>query len=96
MKIYQSTNTQSEQAKKVQEMIGEEIAKLENFGNFGPNPDSFLEKYCDPFFDSFRENEKDFELTNNELQKNFQIAYAYLQFLRNWVAIEEDYQNEVF
>lgn len=93
---YVSANKESKQAQKLQQLINLEIKKLEAFGRFGPNPDSFLEKYCDPFFDSFREEEEDHDVTNNELQENFEIAYNYLLYLKKCVGIEEDYANGVF
>ncbi len=93
--FYNNTNKESAQMKKITIAINAEIEKLKSFGNFA-NPDAFLEKYADSFFDTYRENEKDYEITNVELQKTFQIAYAYLQFLRACVNIEEDYENQIF
>ncbi|MFC4805748.1 hypothetical protein [Filifactor villosus] len=63
----------------VAELIKIEISKLEKLKKFGRNPDGFLEKYEDPFMDSYREVEKDFEVSNSELLKSFEIAFAYLE-----------------
>lgn len=89
-------NKSNRQVDKIKKSIKREVRKLEILAKFGRNPDSFLEKYEDPFFDAYRETEKDFEISNMKLCNSFEVAYNYLLHLRNWVGIEEDCSKCVF
>lgn len=85
--VYQNKNSKA--LNKVNELIQKEVLKLEEIGHFGKNPDAFLEKYEDPFMDSYRETEKDFDISNREmLESSFEIAFQYLIHLRAWVGLE--------
>lgn len=93
MKKFYTGNNTAYQMYKLNNMIRETEAVLERFCNYGSHYDGFLEKYSDPYFDTFRDSEADYEISNSELCENFQVAYGYLLHLRWWVGIEQDYIN---
>lgn len=93
-KVYFGKNLET--VKKLNNLISDEIDRLEEIGNFGQiGGRDFHEKYEDPYFDSYRESEADYEIPLDELLGSFEVLYGYLLFLRKSVALEEEWEQEI-